>query len=86
MKIKWIKIDNYSHFRRIFESDADADLVIRNLTTAILKDINNEGSAHISLQYWVHYDDEGLAGFEIVQVKFAYQNAYINVNYLSTAK
>lgn len=86
MKIGWVHISNYRNFRNVFESDSESEFVVKNLETAILKDIEADETAHIGLQYWVHYDDEGLVGFEVSQAKFAYGKAYINVNYLSTAK
>ena len=86
MEIGWININNYRHFRFIFKSDADSNFVISNLEKAIKEDIEVDETAHIKLQYWVSYDDEGFAGFEVVQAKFAHNKAYINVQFTSTAK
>lgn len=79
-------IKNYQNFRLVFETDAEASSVIENLKAAINEDIRHDETAHIKLQYWVHYDEEGLAGFEITMVHLAHEKAYVNVEYICTAK
>ena len=86
MKTENIFITNSRHFREIFESDTEASLIEDNLKKAIQKDLMSDKTAHIDLEYWVHYDEEGLAGFEITQAKFSHDKAYLNVNFISTAK
>ena len=86
MKLKHVWIDNYRHFRSIFENQEDADLVQKNLEKLIENDIIPDETAHLKLQYWPNYDEEGLAGFEVTQAKFAHGQAYVNVTFTSTAK
>lgn len=86
MTIKTIHIDNYRHFREIFEDAGEAEAVMENLRNAIQEDIGSDETGRIMLQYWVHYDDEGLAGFETVQAQFADDRANVNVRFISTAK
>ena len=86
MKLKTPFIDNYRHFRGIFEDDADADLITQNLSTEILKDLNSTERPHVKLQYLPHYDEEGMAEFEVVEAKFAHDTAYIRVKFICTMK
>lgn len=86
MKLNSVMITNYRYYRGIFEGDKESEFVINNLHNAIAEDIKEDETAHINLQYWVHYDEEGLAGFEVTQARFAHDKAYINVQFISTAK
>ena len=86
MIVNKLNIDNYRHFREVFEGAGEAETVTKNLRNAIQEDIGSDETARIMLQYWVHYDEEGLAGFETVQAQFADDWANVNVRFISTAK
>ena len=83
--IKRIFVDNYRYFRSIFESDEVANLVIENLRKAISEDVANYKTSHIDLQYWVDYNFESMANFEITEIKIAHGYAYVRVEFISTA-
>ena len=86
MNVHTITVDNQFRFRLVFESDAEVKVVMANLKKAIEKDIKKDETAHINLQYWVHYDEEGLVGFEVTRARFSLERAFINVEFIATAK
>lgn len=81
-----ISINNYHYFREIFEDSNEVKRVTNNLRQAIANDTSMDETAHLNLQYWVHYDNEGYAGFEVNRASFGKETIYVNVEFISTAK
>ena len=86
MKHIHLSINNYQYFSDIFVGSSEVALVTNNLKQAIARDVTTDETAHLNLQYWVHYDDEGFAGFEVNRAIFDKKTIYVNVEFISTVK
>lgn len=81
-----IFVENYRYFRTIFDGDSEALSVLDNLGREIQDDTKEDEYAHVRLQYWPHYDEEGLVGFEIHSVAIRDSKVKITCEFIGTAK